>query len=47
MKTKRPLQEARIIAERVVDWLQPACARIEIAGSIRHQCPVAAGQEGG
>lgn len=34
-KTSLPLDTARRVAERLVDALEPACARIEIAGSIR------------
>jgi DNA polymerase/3'-5' exonuclease PolX len=33
------LKQARTIAENWVSWLSPACARMEIAGSIRRQKP--------
>lgn len=36
-KRKFPLMLARGVAEKIVDALRPACARIEIAGSIRRK----------
>ena len=38
MKKKIPLDEARSIADEVIEILEPHCKRIEIAGSIRRQC---------
>jgi len=35
MKTKRPLAEARAIADALIAELAPLCERIEVAGSIR------------
>lgn len=37
MKTSLLLLDAQRIAEQVVAWLQPACERIEVAGSIRRR----------
>jgi DNA polymerase/3'-5' exonuclease PolX len=34
---RKPLDEARALADEVVDLLRPACERIEIAGSIRRR----------
>lgn len=39
MKVKLPLAKARPLAEQIKTALEPACERIEIAGSIRRQCP--------
>ena len=39
---KRPLREARRIADALVRELGPACDRIELAGSIRRECDVVA-----
>jgi len=36
---KIPLKKARDYAEKIVEELRPMCERIEIAGSIRRQCP--------
>jgi len=36
---RRPLAQMRATAETLADALRPLCARIEIAGSIRRQCP--------
>lgn len=38
MKTKKLYAEALQVAEKLVDWLAPACDRIVIAGSIRRRC---------
>jgi DNA polymerase/3'-5' exonuclease PolX len=38
-KAKVPLESAAILARRLRDWLEPACERIEIAGSIRRRAP--------
>jgi DNA polymerase/3'-5' exonuclease PolX len=39
MKLKLSLDDAKIQAEQLIEWLQPACRRIQIAGSIRRQVP--------
>jgi DNA polymerase/3'-5' exonuclease PolX len=31
------LDEAIVIAEKMIDWLQPVCDRIEVAGSVRRK----------
>jgi hypothetical protein len=38
-KTTLPLADAQIVAQKLIDVLQPACERIEIAGSIRREKP--------
>lgn len=38
-KSRIPLADARLLAAEVVAMLEPACERIEIAGSIRRQRP--------
>lgn len=37
---KRPLPDMLPVAERIAARLAPHCLRIEIAGSIRRQCPI-------
>lgn len=39
VKVRLPLAEARVLAEELLALLKPACARIEIAGSIRRGSP--------
>lgn len=39
MKNPLPYAEAKRIADRVIEALQPHCKRLEIAGSIRRECP--------
>lgn len=39
-KTKMPLPRARTIAHAVLAELAPGCQRIQVAGSIRRECPV-------
>lgn len=39
MKNKMPLQQARNVAERIVERLKKHCTRIEIAGSVRRCKP--------
>jgi DNA polymerase/3'-5' exonuclease PolX len=38
MKKRRPYDEAFEVAKRIVDWLEPACDTIYIAGSLRRRC---------
>lgn len=38
-KQKYPAARARLVAEKIVEWLKPACTRIEIAGSLRRGKP--------
>lgn len=37
--TKLPYRQVMPLAEKLVERLAPACVRIEIAGSLRRQCP--------
>ena len=39
--TKLPYRQVFPLAEKLVERLAPACARIEIAGSLRRRCPYA------
>jgi len=39
MKSKIPLAEAQKIAQKVKEFLEPYCERIEIAGSVRREKP--------
>lgn len=38
-KTKIPLKQAQALAEKIIKELSPACARIEVAGSVRRKKP--------
>lgn len=39
MTDRKPLAQARAVADLLVSYLAPACERIEIAGSIRREVP--------